>query len=183
MAKYKQPKSINFLNPAYAPTDMVSRVYVWLISVGKYLLIAVELVVLVVFFSRFILDEKNNDLTDEINSQISLLEDTTWKKNNRIYTNYQTLLSDVEVIRMGQRINSDIVSEVTRNIPSSIVLESFSFNNDAVSLGLTALSLDEVRIYETSLKANSRYSDVSFNITKDDSEVKVGARFNIVREI
>lgn len=182
MAKNKQPKSINLLQPVYTPTDVVSRVYIWLTSVGKYLLIVVELVVLGVFFSRFILDEKNNDLTEEINSQVALLNDSTWRRNNRVYTNYQTLLSDVEIVRIGQRFNSEIFSEVTSSIPSTILLENFSLNGDRVSLSLVALSLEDIRIYETALKASSRYSDVTFNITKEEGEIRVSVSFNIVRE-
>ncbi len=183
MARVKrQPKSINLLQPVYSPTDVVSTVYTWLTTVGKYLLIVVELVVLGVFFSRFILDERNNDLTEEINSQIALLNDSTWRQNNRVYTNYQTILSDIEIVRMGQRINSDIVSEVVSSIPPTITLQSFSLNGDRVSLKLTALNLDDIRIYETALKASSRYSDVTFNITKEEGEVTVMVTFNIVRE-
>lgn len=182
MARNKQPKSINFLQPVFSPTDVVSTVYTWLTTIGKYLLIVVELVVLGVFFSRFILDERNNDLTEEINSQISLLNDSTWKQNNRIYSNYQTLLSDVEIVRMGQRFNSEVVSEVTSSVPSTIILNSFSLNVDRVSLSLTALNLEDINIYETALKSSTRYSDVSFNITKEDGEIKVGVTFNIVRE-
>lgn len=182
MARNRQPKSINLLQPVYSSTDVVSTVYTWLTTIGKYLLIVVELVVLGVFFSRFILDERNNDLTEEINSQISLLNDSTWKQNNRIYSNYQTLLSDVEIVRMGQRFNSEVVSEVTSSVPSTIILNSFSLNVDRVSLSLTALNLEDINIYETALKSSTRYSDVSFNITKEDGEIKVGVTFNIVRE-
>lgn len=182
MARNKQPKSINLLQPVYSPTDVVSTVYVWLTTIGKYLLIVVELVVLAVFFSRFILDERNNDLTEEINSQIALLNDATWKQNNRVYTNYQTILSDIEIVRMGQRMNSEVVSEVTSSIPATITLRTFSLNGDRVSLTLTALNLDDIRVYETALKSSSRYSDVTFNITKEDGEIKVAVTFNIVRE-
>lgn len=182
MARNKQPKSINLLQPVYSATDVVSTVYTWLTTIGKYLLIVVELVVLGVFFSRFILDERNNDLTEEIKSQVALLNDSTWKKNNKIYTNYQTLLSDVEIVRMGQRFNSEIVSEVTSSVPSTIILKSFSLNGDRVSLSLIALNLEDINIYETALKSSTRYSDVSFNIKKEDGEIKVGVTFNIVRE-
>ncbi len=183
MARNEQPKSINLLQPVYTPTDTVSTVYSWLATVGKYLLIVVELVVLGVFFSRFIFDEKNNDLTIEIASQIDLLSDPTWKKNNITYTSYQSLLTDIEVVRMGQKLNSEIVSEVTNNIPVSLILNSFSLNGDRISLNLTALNLEDIRIYETALKANNRYSDVKFNIAKDDEKIMLSVSFNIVREI
>ena len=178
----KNKNSINLIDPVYTENDAFAKAYEWMVTIGKYLLIFVEMIVLGVFFSRFILDERNNDLTEEINSQISLLNDSTWKQNNRIYSNYQTLLSDVEIVRMGQRFNSEVVSEVTSSVPSTIILNSFSLNGDRVSLSLTALNLEDINIYETALKSSTRYSDVSFNITKEDGEIKVGVTFNIVRE-
>ena len=56
----KQPQSIDFLQPVYSPTDIWSNAYMWLTEVGKYLLIAVEVIVLGVFISRFVLDKKKN---------------------------------------------------------------------------------------------------------------------------
>ena len=66
-------KFINLLNPVYSPNEGFVKVYEWLTSVGKYMLIVVEIVALAVFMSRFILDKENNDLTEEINSKISVL--------------------------------------------------------------------------------------------------------------
>ncbi len=182
MARNKQPKSINLLQPVYSPTDVVSKVYTWLTTIGKYLLIFVEIIVLAVFFSRFILDEKNNDLSEEIKSQISFLSDPAWKAKNLLYTNTQSLLTDIEVIRMGQKFNSELISEIINTIPPSLSLKNFSFNGERVSLGLEAGELDSVRVYETALKGNSRYSDVSFNIKKDDDGIKISVSFIITQE-
>lgn len=182
MARNKQPKSINLLQPVYSPTDIVSKVYTWLTTIGKYLLIFVEIIVLGVFFSRFILDEKNNDLSEEIKSQISFLDDSAWKAKDLLYTNTQTLLTDIEVIRMGQKFNSELITEIANTIPSNLVLKNFSFNGNRVSLSLEAADLETVRVYETALKGNSRYSDVSFNIRKDEEGIKISVSFTIIQE-
>jgi hypothetical protein len=49
-----------------------------------------------------------------------------------------------------------------------------------VNITLVANSLEEVKIYESALKENERYSDVSFNIQKEDAEISIGVSFNIV---
>ena len=53
----KQPKAINLLDPVYSPHDTFSKAYDWMVNIGKYLLIFVEIIVLGVFFrDLFLID-------------------------------------------------------------------------------------------------------------------------------
>lgn len=175
--KDKQPKSIDFLQPVYSPTDIWSTAYIWLTSIGKYLLIGVEVVVLAVFFSRFIYDKQNNDLTDEVNSKVAVLSNDTWKKNAVIYENYQLLLSDVKKIRTGQEINSTEIGAIISGVPSTIQLVSFSYAQDRVALRLSSNTLEAIKNYEAALKNNPNYYEVTFSITKENDVVNVSVSF------
>ena len=175
--KEKQPKSINFLDTLYDPSDVWSNAYIWLISIGKYLLIGVQIIVLGVFFSRFVLDRKNNDLTEEINNKVVLLSNDTWKRNAFLFENYQILLGDIKNIREGQTINSLQIRELISGVPSSLVLEGLSFSEKRVSLRLSSNNLNSVKDYESALKNNPMYEDVKFSITKEDAEISVGVSF------
>lgn len=177
----KQPKSIDFLQPVYSPTDIWSTAYIWLTNVGKYLLIGVEIIVLAVFFSRFIYDKQNNDLTDDVNSKVTLLSNNTWQKNASLYENYQVLLSDMKKVRTGQAVNSTEINELISGIPSSIQLLSFSYTWERVSFRLSSNSLDAVKNYEAALKNNPDYYDVTFSITKENSTVNVSVSFYLVQ--
>ncbi len=179
----RQKKAINLINPAYAPSDAFLKIYDWMVNIGKYLLIFVELVVLGVFFSRFVLDRRNNNLTEKINDQVALLRTEPWKTNNILYSNYQNLLTDIGVAKGGQRINSSVVSEIISGVPSTLILKYFSFVDNKVSLHLLAGNLEIVKMYESSLKENTRYSDVTFNISKEDFEISVVVSFNLVQNI
>jgi len=176
----KQSQSIDFLQPSYSPTDIWSNAYIWLTNVGKYLLIAVEVLVLGVFFSRFILDRQNNDLTEEVNAKITLLSNESWQKNAAAYENYQYLLSDIKIIKDKQIINSVKVSELISGIPSSLHLSSFGFSANKITLRLTSNSLNSIKDYESSLKNNPNYSNVVFTIDKNDNEINVNVNFAFV---
>lgn len=178
----KQPQSIDFLQPSYSPTDIWSTAYIWLTNIGKYLLIAVEVLVLGVFFSRFILDRQNNDLTEEVNAKVTLLSNESWKKNAAIYENYQYLLSDIKLVQSKQVINSVKISELMSGIPSSLYLSSFSYSVNKVSLRLISNSLNSIKDYEASLKNNPNYSDVVFSIDKSDDEINVNVNFSFVTD-
>lgn len=178
----KQSQSIDFLQPSYSPTDIWSNAYIWLTNVGKYLLIAVELLVLGVFFSRFILDRKDNDLKEEVNAKVTLLSNDSWKKNAAVYENYQYLLTDIKIVKDRQTINSVKISELVSGIPSSLHLSSFGFASNKVSLSLTSNSLNSIKDYESSLKNNPNYSGVTFSIDKNDNEITVSVNFAFVSD-
>jgi len=176
----KQSQSIDFLQPSYSPTDIWSNAYIWLTNIGKYLLIAVEVLVLGVFFSRFILDKKDNDLKEEVNAKVTLLSNESWQKNAAIYENYQYLLSDIKTVKDKQTINSVKISELVSGIPSSLHLSSFGFSSNKVSLSLTSNSLNSIKDYESSLKNNPNYSGVIFSIDKNEKEIIVNVNFALV---
>jgi hypothetical protein len=178
----KQPQSINFLEAVYSPTDLWANIYVWLVNIGKWMLIFVQTIALGVFFARFVLDRKNNDLTEEINNKIVVLSNENWKKNAVLFENYQSLLQDVKIVREGQEINSTKVSEFLSGVPSSLKLDSFTYNEGKVFFKLLTANLDAVRNYETALKNNPDYYNVRFVITKDKSEIDVRVSFSLFPE-
>lgn len=177
--KEKQPKSINFLDTLYASSDIWSNAYIWLVNIGKYLLIAVQVVALGVFFSRFILDRRNNDLTEEINSKVVLLSNESWRRNAILFDNYQTLFSDIKAVREGQDTNSSIISELLSGVPGTLDLHSFGYRDGSVSLRLSSLSLEPIKNYESALKNNPDYNNVRFTITKEQAIINVGVSFDL----
>ncbi len=177
--KSTEAKSINFLEPVNKDSQMFEGAISWLSTAGKRLLIIVEVIVLVAFGARFFMDERSNDLTEEVNAQVSVLENDTWKQSSIKYDNLQNLLFDVKNIETGQKINSSVVSEIISSIPMTINLESFSFNGTRVSLSLTTPNFKALKDYEDSLKNNSYYSNVRFNIEKANDELDVNVNFSI----
>ncbi|HNW23411.1 MAG TPA: hypothetical protein PKH06_01460 [Candidatus Dojkabacteria bacterium] len=174
-----QTKSINFLEPV-GSSDSVGRTsFFWLTTIGKYMLIGVQAIVLCAFGFRLLRDGKNNDLADEINRQVGVLENETWKKNVVKYENLQNLLGDIKGVKDNQNINSSIISEVISGIPITINAESVSINNRRVSLSLKTADFQALKGYEDSLKNNTYYSDVKFNISLQAGEYEVGVSFSI----
>lgn len=177
-----EPKSINFLEPINQDSDMLAGAFSWISTVGKNLLIIVEIVVLGAFFARFFMDERSNNLTDKINAHVDVLENDTWKQSSVKYDNLQNLLFDVKNIETGQTLNSSLVSEILSNIPMTLNVQSFSFNGTRVSIALTTPNFKALKDYEDSLKNNSYYSDVRFNINKAGDELEVNVSFLINQE-
>ncbi|GAB4157364.1 MAG: hypothetical protein Fur003_1100 [Candidatus Dojkabacteria bacterium] len=177
------PKTINLLTPVSRPNDTWSKMYDWIFSLGKYLLVGVQLVVLGVFFSRFWIDKTNNDLTEQINEQVGILNLPLLKQSEIRYNNYHTLLEDIGNISNKQLINSTILGSVVETIPSEILLERITFNVDSVNMTLSAPSLAAIDKYEDSLSTSPLFKDVFVNLKKtaSSSSIEFTVSLKIVR--
>lgn len=180
IGKTNIPKSINFLQPVTRPNDIWTNAYEWMFEIGKYMLIAVEIIALGVFISRFILDEKSNDLTKDINDQVAVLSGGNWKQDSITYENLQGLLIDVKKIDKNQKLNSVLINEIRNGVPYGLSVETFSFNDGRVSLNLKTTDFKSFKDYETAIKNNINYKDVSFNVVKEGTIYDIRVNFTLV---
>ena len=179
LKRTSNPKSINFLQPINKDDNILVNTYEWLFNIGKYFLIVVQLVALGVFFSRFVLDNRNNDLTKDINGQVSILLSGNWKQNNFKYDNLQNLFVDIIKIERGQKINSVIIGEVRNGIPGTLNIENLSFNNGTISMNLETTDFQSFRNYESALKTNPFYENVIVSTTKDSTVYDIRINFTV----
>lgn len=175
------PKSINFMEPVVRPNDVWANAYDWLFSVGKYMLIVVEIIALGVFVARFIIDEKSNDLTRDINDQVAILSSGDWKQDSITYENIQNLLGDIGRIDEGQKINSVVIDEIRDGIPYGLKVKTFSYSNNRISLSLETTDFKAFKDYESAIKNNSNYESVTVNTTKNDTVYEIRITFSVVQ--
>lgn len=183
LGKKDETKSINFLQPVGSSETVVRTSVNWLATVGKGFLIGVQIIVLGAFVFRFIKDQQNNDLTDEINRQVKILENDTWKQNAIKYENLQNLLGDVEEIKSTQDLNSNLISEIINGVPLTLSVENISINNSRVSISLKTIDFTALKNYEESLKNNEYYQDVRFDVKKSGDEWEVSLSFTVIKEV
>lgn len=185
MASGQKRKSIDLLNPINPPTDVWTTIYNWVFTVGRYLLVGIEALLLVVFFSRFVMDEINSKLTDEINDKVAILSDSEFRSREALYTNIHSVLTDVKNISDKQEINSEVIAQITSAVPGSLSMDTFSYNKDRVSMNLKSTDLKSIKDYEFSLRQNTRFKDVIVTLRKSDansSEIDVSISFSVLQE-
>jgi hypothetical protein len=181
----KENRTINLLEPLGQPNDAWTAAYDWVSTVGRYLMVGVEVLVLGVFIARFTLDKLNNDLTDEINNKVAILSNDTFRDQGVTFGNIHTLFSDIDKLERNQPRYSEEVSSILSGIPSNLTLDKFSFTTERITLGLLTTNIEDVKDYEFSLRKNTSYSDVQVSVSKSGettSEISVNISFAINQE-
>lgn len=173
---------INLLNPINPPSDIWTTIYTWVTTVGRFLLIGVEALLLVVFFTRFTMDEIKNNLTEEINDKVDILSNSEFRSQEIRYQNLHLLFGDIVTLKNEQPINSTVISELLSSIPSTLRLDGFSFNDGRVNLAVTATELKPIKDYEFSLRQNTKYENVNITVSKrgaNSADLDVSISFNL----
>lgn len=184
MSSKKELGTINLLNPMNPPQDAFSLIYNWLNSAGKFILIIVEGVVLVAFFTRFILDKQNNDLTEAINNKVTVLSEASLRKEELYFNNINALLQDISNLTKSQELASVNIAAILDSIPADIRLTDFQYYQNTVSMSFIASSFDSISNYESDLDDNPNYQNVSVNLNKESSSADVNAiKFSVSFEL
>ncbi len=69
-------KEPSLLPDSQNANTLIARVLRWITTVGRFVIVFTELIVISAFLSRFWLDRKNSDLSDVIRQQKAILEST-----------------------------------------------------------------------------------------------------------
>jgi len=162
------PKNLNLLQPAENPVSTWDRIYIWVFTVGRYVIIVVEMIVLLAFASRFTLDRKNNDLTDSIDVKVQMLKsqsetETTLRRVQSTLDNFSDMLDNQEV--MSQKLQA-----VLEQIPPSIDVDTFSMNESAISMSCRAPNYEIIHDLERSLREDPEYAEIDIWLNKSGSE-------------
>lgn len=168
MAK-EVPQSINLLTPVNTPEDTWERLYDWLFSFGRFILIGVLVVVLAVFLVRFQVGRRSNDLTRDVNSLSATLSSDFFRSNEIKYNNWHTLFADLNRISDEQVINSTQVASVIESVPSDVELLDISYTSGRFSLNCVANDFQAIQRYESLLKKNPNYDQDTLRVNLNKS--------------
>ncbi len=135
----------------------------WALSVGRYIIIFTELVVIGSFATRFSLDRQVTDLNDEIHQKQSVIESYgVLEDNMRIaqakIENYQQIDQQKNII--------DIFPKLSEITPRDVKLTELTIKPTSVSLAGTADSQNSLNL----LINNIQLSPSFFNVTVDRIE-------------
>lgn len=144
----------------------------WVFSVGRYIIVFTELIVIGAFLSRFWLDRRNTDLTEEIRQQRAILESTQEFENE-----FRLFQSKLDVIAQELEQEEDLLSPfqiVVNSLPTEISLRSFGWSekNQQATLNTAVFSEAGLSAFINNLLTQPEVSSVDIGTIKKDKQTK-----------
>jgi len=135
-------KEISLLADQSFDFTLLGRVVGWLTTIGRFIVIFTELVVIGAFISRFWLDRKNSDLSADLRQKRAILESASEFEDD--FRAVQNQISRGKALAVG---SEDLVSPLTtvaQKIPDDIIVDDYKFNTlserQTVSLSILVYS-------------------------------------------
>ena len=155
------------------------RIVSWATTYGRYIMITTEIVVLLAFISRFSLDRKNTDLTEEVTQKQAILEaNASFEQSIR---SLQANISTAQKLLAAQSKPVDITTMMETILPADVYLSSFTLNNNKLSLEAIAGTTGGFAQLLANLQATKQFQNISLNgVTRTATS---GIMFQITAEI
>lgn len=177
-------KEISLLVDQSFDYTLLGRLVGWLTTVGRFIVVFTELIVIAAFISRFWLDRKNSDLSAEIRQKRAILESAS-----EFETDFRAVQSQALEGKILLAKSKDLVfplSVVSEKIPDDIMVDDYRFtsSDDQQSISLTILVYSESSLaqFVRDIVADSRVDSVRVGMIKKEklsSGTNISLRINL----
>jgi hypothetical protein len=162
---------------------IIGKFFDWVFSVGCYIVVFTELIVIGAFLSRFWLDRRNTDLSEKIRQQRAILE-----SNQAFESEFRLFQSKLQVVARELEQGNNLLlpfQVVVKSLPSDVYLKNFSWSekNQQVTLGTAIFSEVGLSMFIDNLLSQPEISSVNIGTIKKDqdtvgTEIRITVNFN-----
>lgn len=135
------------------------RIIAWLLSTFRVMVILVEMVVMIAFLSRFWLDAKNADLSDEIKQKVAVIKASAQLESefNRTATKMEIFTTNIQ----NSSSSAQALSSVISYLPGDVIISSISV--DPIKTSLVGSSPQEKNIIQflANLNGSKKYKQAT----------------------
>lgn len=112
------------------------RLISWATTYGRYIMITTEIVVLLAFISRFSLDRKNTDLTEELTQKQAIIEaNVTFEKEIK---SLQANLATAKDLLADQAKPVKLINDLETFLPPDVYFTSLEMAKNKLTIAATA---------------------------------------------
>lgn len=139
----------------------------WLTTVGRWVIVLTELIVISAFISRFWLDRKNSDLSDVIRQKQAILESSQSFETD--FLAFQKRLNFINTFYGQDYDYSNKIDSLIASTPKDLVYKNINFTLDPstnkinAKATVTAFTEDSIIKFITNLMSNSDIETVKIN--------------------
>lgn len=165
----KHVPSINLLHKVNSSTSM-DKILTWALSVGRWIVIFTELIVIGAFIWRFSLDIKLSNLKEEIETQKNHIK--AFSSVEQEFRLVQKRINSVAGALNSQPDIKGIFSEFNKSFPltTDLSINKLNWNKNTISISGEAIDEKTISIFENNLRSSEMVTSV--NLTNVNLKVE-----------
>lgn len=156
-----KPKKINLLVKEGFENSQIGKILSWLLTVGRAIVIVVELIVILAFLSRFWLDRQLTDLAEANNTKRAQIEASQTFEQN--FKSLQARLAVVKQIDNARLLPSVYIKEAAKLLPQDVILLDISFNQNKFAFSGISASEAGLAGFIKALEKSDKFTSVGLD--------------------
>ena len=179
--EFSSKTSIDFLPKEDWERTSFGKFLKWLLTVGRWIIITTELIVIMAFLSRFKLDRDLTNITEDIKQKQAIITSSTdLEKEFRLL---QKRLITIETLNKNRYEANKVLSFLTELTPVGVQIDNLNLAENEIALNANANSEFSLASFLSNLKKSPEIKTVNLYQVSSDSDRGLGVRFNIVAEL
>lgn len=174
-------KEISLLPNESNNNSFSARIIRYLTSIGRFIIVFTELIVISAFISRFWLDRQNADLSETLRQQKAILESTY--EFEKEYNSLQSRLKYIDTKYKSQPNYVGNIRTVISSLPDDVFFQKFTINGNTAQVNVFSYQEDSLVNLIVNLSLNPQISTVDIlKIEKKSKDSKyfvdISLKFN-----
>lgn len=149
----------------------------WTLTIGRYIVIITELIVILAFLSRFKLDRDLTDLYEEIRQKQAIIESASDLESD--FRFLQKGLATIQNLEETQLGAARVLEELAHLTPLDVSFSDLSSTSEEISFSATALSEAGMATFLNKLKTSDRFKDLNLSQVSLDTAKEIGIQFKL----
>ena len=154
---------LDLLKSQSNPEKIITRLLRWLLSTGRFIFVFVEALVLIVFISRFKLDEDLTNKKDAVDRQIPYIE--SLKQFELLTRQTQLKLATISSFKNSVTDYPQILKRIADQTPTGLKIISIKLDKSgavvSIQLNGIATTNNDLGGFVSGLKKDQLFSDIS----------------------
>lgn len=168
---------LNLLPKEVWEKGFLGQLLTWILSVGRYVVVFTELIVISAFLYRFGLDRTLTDLRGSIKNKQAII--TGFGDLEKSFRLVQTKLNTVKTVSSQPRV-ANTLSLLSQMVPVDAVLTNITVNQEQVVLEGRVASQVGLATLLNQAQLKSEFSDVVLENVKSATDKTAGIEFRLI---
>lgn len=174
-------EGINLLPQEGLTSTTTGRILAWILSTFRIIVIVTEIIVMVAFLSRFWLDARSTDLTEEINQKRAVLAASS--NFEKEFKSTQNKLEIFSALASESGETSEVTGNTISLLPADVTLTGMSIADNSASIDGRSPNEISIQQFIINLSENEVLQNISLaEATSDPSDPTV-IEFRLTGEI